>query len=834
MRAPSVLDRRGPVAMAALACVILAVALTWLHPQIALHQKIYASSDAEAAAAFQSLGDGTDGEFPHWNPFVFAGMPSYASLAHNPGVYPLTGPIRLLRDTFGLPPMLWMLVHLGLAGLFTVGWVRWRGHPWAVAIAAGCWVAALPKLAAWGAYGHGTKLGSYTWLPLVGWCAEGALRRGGIGWVAGLALALGMMLLRGHVQIAYYAVMLVTVLVIAVLAADLRDPQRRAPALRRTAWLAVAGVVALGLSLSLYLPVLEYQAHSVRGAAGTGGGAAWEYATNWSLSWPELATMWWPTAAGYGRGAYVGQMPFTDYPNYVGLPLLLLALAGAVVRRDRFSWALVGLVGLTTMLALGDNFFLYRVFYEVLPGFRKFRVPSMILSVQQLALILLAARGLDAVFVRRDLRVPRPVLLFVGLIGVLGLIVGTVGSVWLRDAVVDHLGTLARQFQRPVPPPVLLGEAADLAIGDALRIGAILLATSLILFAAGRERIGARAAVALVALLVFVDLWRVDQPLLHPESHLSRMVRGESGLVVAPSESLLGEPEALQDYTEESELARWLKTQSPRPRVLPLGGLESDNRLAAQGIVSLSGYHAAKLKVYEDVRARMYDPAAPRFDLARMFAARWVVTPAPLSGPTLEAIGRFGLPVRPDPAWSGPGGVAYAVVDPIPRARVVGSVAVERSGADTTSSEPAPEVLERVLAPGFDPARTALLSAAPDPVPQAAAASARVEIVEERYNEWTAEVDLPAPGVLVTADPWYPEWEVWVDGKRTRLLRANYAQRAVALPAGRHTVEFRYAARSYATGRRLAAVSWVLVLGGLVWAPVARWRRKQQMEREQA
>jgi hypothetical protein len=668
---------------------------------------------------------------------------------------------------------------------------------------------------------------------LVAWCTEAVLRRGSVAWASGLALAMGMMLLRGHVQIAYYAVLVVGVLVLAALVAAGRDPVERMQVLRRTGMIAGAGILALAVSLVLYLPVLEYQGHSIRGASGTGGGAAFEYATSWSLSWPEFATQWWPTTAGYGRGPYVGQMPFTDYPNYIGLPLLLLAVAGAIHRRDRFSWALVGLVAFATLVALGSNFFLYRVLYELLPGFKKFRVPVMILAVQQLAVIVLAARGLDAV-VRGRLPVPRVVLGVVATLGVLGILAGSLAAGPVRDAVIGSLESMARGFGRPAPPAAALMEAGRIATADALRLGSVLLASVLVLVAAQTRRIPVAAAAALIALMVFVDLWRVDQPLLHPDGRLSHVGRGQNGLVVVPSSSLLAEANALADYTEESGLARWLKQQDPRPRVLPLGGFESDNRLASQGIVSLGGYHAAKLKLYEDVRDRLFDPSGPKLSIARLFAARWVVVPTALPEQSFAALSGLGLEVQPEPVYAGEDGYAYAIVDPLPRARVVSQVSAESRGADTTDREPDPSVLDRILAPGFDPARQAILSAPAEPAPAPGAEGGSVEILEEGYNHWSVRVDLSAPGVLVTADPWYPGWTAEVDEEPARLIRANYAQRALALDAGVHTVEFRYAADSYVTGKRVASLGWFLILAGFVAPAVQMLRRRGARQVEQA
>jgi hypothetical protein len=513
--------------------------------------------------------------------------------------------------------------------------------------------------------------------------------------------------------------------------------------------------------------------------------------------------------------------------------LLILALAAVVQRRDRVTWALVAIIVASTLIALGKNFIVYRVLYDLLPGFKKFRVPVMILAVQQLAVILLAARGLDAVFLGR-LRIPRALLGLIATLGLLGIVAGSVAAGPVRDTVVSSLESMARSIGRPVPPPALLLEAADLAVSDALRLGAILLASVLALLATRARRIPAMAGIGIVALLLFVDLWRVNQPLLHPENHLSRVARSASGPVVVPSNTLLKDAGALVDYTRDSELAAWLKSRSPRPRVLPLGGLESDNWLASQGIVSLGGYHPAKLKIYEDVRARLFEPGAPQLSLARLFSAEWLVTPAPLGAATLEAIGQLGLPVESEPAWSGTDGVVYAVVDPLPRIRVVSRVTLEQRGADTTGREPEAAVLDRVASPGFNPAREVILSATPDPMPQPGAEAASVTVLEEGYNSLRVRVDLPAAGILVVADPWYPEWEVQVDGKSARLLRANYAQRAVALPAGAHEIVFRYAADSYVAGRRLAGAGWLLILAGFIAPPIIARRRPSRGDQEAA
>mgnify|MGYP006278408623 FL=1 len=167
-------------------------------------------------------------------------------------------------------------------------------------------------------------------------------------------------------------------------------------------------------------------------------------------------------------------------------------------------------------------------------------------------------------------------------------------------------------------------------------------------------------------------------------------------------------------------------------------------------------------------------------------------------------------------------GAVYANRSALPRAWLVGDFELERPGHDTTSQEPAPAVLDRVVSPGFDPTATAIVSDTPEPTPRPDAVSGTVETVEEGYNGITLRVRTPADGLLVVSDVWYPHWEVTVDDQPATLLRANYALRAVAVPAGEHVVEFRYDDGSYRTGLVVSRLALVLVIVGFVAEPARR------------
>ena len=67
-------------------------------------------------------------------------------------------------------------------------------------------------------------------------------------------------------------------------------------------------------------------------------------------------------------------------------------------------------------------------------------------------------------------------------------------------------------------------------------------------------------------------------------------------------------------------------------------------------------------------------------------------------------------------------------------------------------------------------------------------------------------------GYLVFSEPLYPGWQVYIDGKPTLILRANYAFSAVFLKAGDHKVERRYRPNSLFIGA-LSSIVFCLLLG---------------------
>ena len=77
------------------------------------------------------------------------------------------------------------------------------------------------------------------------------------------------------------------------------------------------------------------------------------------------------------------------------------------------------------------------------------------------------------------------------------------------------------------------------------------------------------------------------------------------------------------------------------------------------------------------------------------------------------------------------------------------------------------------------------------------------------------EVKASQPAMLFLGDTHYPGWSARIDGRETPIYRANYLFRAVAIPAGTHTVEFTYAPRSFRIGAMISLLTGLAVLAAL-------------------
>lgn len=159
--------------------------------------------------------------------------------------------------------------------------------------------------------------------------------------------------------------------------------------------------------------------------------------------------------------------------------------------------------------------------------------------------------------------------------------------------------------------------------------------------------------------------------------------------------------------------------------------------------------------------------------------------------------------------------IVYRNLLELPRAMVMKKYLVMK--------DPEKVPLEELFGPkGFGPEQRVLLEKKPPFFEKTGAASASIRRYESTRVEIEAET--VGGGLLVLADTYYPGWKATVDGKPVKIMRANYAFRAVAVPDGKHRVLFSYSPGNYWLGIIVTLLA-TLVL--LAWFLLG-WRRDQR------
>jgi uncharacterized membrane protein YfhO len=101
---------------------------------------------------------------------------------------------------------------------------------------------------------------------------------------------------------------------------------------------------------------------------------------------------------------------------------------------------------------------------------------------------------------------------------------------------------------------------------------------------------------------------------------------------------------------------------------------------------------------------------------------------------------------------------------------------------------------------------------------------AAVRVLPGGPNERTIEVDTPRAGWLVVLDSWDRGWKATVRGRETPVRRADFAYRAVRVPAGRSVVEMEYRTPGLRIGIALSVLGLLAALACWLW-PLRRRAR---------
>ncbi|HEX7879605.1 MAG TPA: hypothetical protein VF720_09365, partial [Candidatus Eisenbacteria bacterium] len=371
--------------------VVLALTLLVFFAPMVFSGKVFLPPDNIASLSHQPyLAEvKAQGEYPLWTPYLFSGMPSLGSLIAAPGTNPFSTVLAPLGPA--LKPVAWYF----LIGLFTFLLARRRVESRFAALFAAVAFVYCAHVIGWVMAGHNSKLATTVFFPAILLLVDRLVARPSpLNWAL-MALAIGLSIVTSHMQITYYALMSAGLLLLFLSVDRLKGGGK--PLTVAIPWVlfGLAVLIGLGASAIISLPVQEYSHWSIRGAEGAG--LTRQYATNWSFHPMEMLTFFVPAYFGFGNPTYWGWMPFTEAPHYMGILPLFLAVLGAALRwKDALTKFLVALAVLGLFIAFGKELpLVYDLFFNFMPMFNKFRVPSMALILTQLSVAVLAALAID-------------------------------------------------------------------------------------------------------------------------------------------------------------------------------------------------------------------------------------------------------------------------------------------------------------------------------------------------------------------------------------------------------------------------------------------------------
>ena len=334
--------------------------------------------------------------YPLWLPWIFSGMPSIHSFTNISDLY-YPHQFFLILNSFGLPWIWNFLIHIIFAGFGMYVLLRYFSCSKPSAIIASVLFMLSPYMVTMTVFGHGSQVMTASYIPLIIFYLFRLTKNYQKNDLLVFSLLLGLQLQRGHIQIAYYTWMMIGLFILLHNIQYLRDKtKQKFILLKENIYLFIALILGLLLSFNIYLPVLNYMNNSTRNSLKND--SSLDYATQWSFSLGESLTMLFPYFRGFGGQTYTGGMPFTDYPNYIGILVIFIGIIGflksSLNKNFKIFFLLVAIFSF--LISLGHNFIsFYKIFYNLLPFFDRFRVPVYILILFYFSILFFFGLGLD-------------------------------------------------------------------------------------------------------------------------------------------------------------------------------------------------------------------------------------------------------------------------------------------------------------------------------------------------------------------------------------------------------------------------------------------------------
>lgn len=701
------------------------------------------------------------GEYADWSNAMFGGMPhNYAYSQPSKSVF------RTVEDVvrIGLPNHTAAPLFLYLLGFYVfmlcVGCSPWMSILGAIAFALASYNIIIIDA------GHINKCYVIATMPAVLGGIMLCYRKRYVAGIIVTLLSLGLNVYWNHQQISYYLLLMIIPLAIVYFIVAIREKTVK-DFFVASAVLLLCAVMAIMPAADKLIPTMDYTKETMRGGAvlhdsadseAGKSGLNRDYAFQWSYGKAETMTLLIPNFYGgssnYPLGdkgetyktlkkyagasqarqyvkalpTYWGDQPFTSGPVYAGAIICFLFVLGLIVVPQKERWWLLVAAVIGIVLSWGRNFpSLNNWLFDHLPLYNKFRTPSMALVMTTTAMAIMAMLALKEV-VERHVTLKQ--------VGIAG---GVTAGLCLLYALFPSLaGSFTAAVDAQLPDwlaPSIIADRQHLLTADAWRsIAFIVLSAAAILAYLKSEKMRSSILVAILAVLTLVDLWAVDKHFLNDDHFI---------------------PKRQSLWTPTDADKQIMADTDPDYRVLNLTSNTFNESRTSYYHKSIGGYSPAKLRRYQDI-IDYYLSGRINMNVLNMLNTRYVITQngAQLN-PTAFGNAWFVKEIRwvntPNEEIEAIGDAdlkEVAFVDTCWRSKVQSEVAM---------TQPAFIELANYANPG-----------------------------NLFYESESSE-----NGIAVFSEVYYKTWRAFIDGEEVPVLRANYILRAVEIPAGKHTIEFR-------------------------------------------
>ncbi|MEO5564895.1 MAG: YfhO family protein [Chitinophagaceae bacterium] len=670
--------------------------------------------------------------------------------------------------------------------------------------------------------GHSTKMWAMAYMPAI--LASLILIYEKKYWIgAGLtALFSATMIAMNHPQIAYYFFIAAAIMTIFYVIRWIKQKEWKHLGYS-ILFTAAAGITGVLVNAENILSTYEYQKETIRGGASTltdpnnkdaasQTGLDKDYAFSYSMGITEPFVMMvpriyggsdgYPTIIG-GKGfkemnednskalealqampqelgqqiarsasLYWGGIGSTTGPPYVGAIVCFLAILSLFLVQNKHRWWALTAIVLAIMMSWGSYFkeFNY-ILYDLLPFYNKFRAPSMILVIPQLLLPMLAVIGTDIYIKTADKKSLLPAfkkgLIATGVVFVvLFLLYMSFDFLSANDNAILKQARGANQPQLyEAVKPFFDGLKADrkgLMLGDIFRSLGFIAVAVLTLFFFIRNSLKPIWAIIILTFFAFIDVIVIDAKYLNSDNYQDKVENQGSFQLTKIDEEILKD----KSYY----------------RVFNFSGDRFAEAYTSYHYNSLGGYHAVKLRLYQDMIEKQLSQQ-PSMPVLNMLNAKYFIQKdqAGLTQQYQKNDSALG------PVW------------------LVKNITFVKN-ADQ----------EMAAITNFNPKDTAIVQESFKrliPFLPLADSAATVQIVKNENDLMTYNFNASSNQFAVFSEIYYePGWKAFIDGKETPIVKTNYVLRGIAIPAGKHSIEMKFEPPAYMKGKKLTTIFSVVLL----------------------